>query len=1003
MPFPRINFLENPGFEVLYVPDEGVFNGTWCMQLPEGQPPAQRVVHWWGNEGSSDGGFDYYAIREQGTATEQIEFESDSLQGIVTHFRWPESMDDHYLIYRRSATACSTSSYLSHGIYPGQWQPADFELRFKAKGSAGSTLKIRTAVDGNIKVGTLAADWDSILVRTKALTESWNEYTITMPNSSVSVKTVDLRFALDDVDNPPGAEAWLDDIDLNDELKWIASEGEAAAVEIHPEGQLVVDGEPFLLRGAQDSHSWFVEAEPLDTLRSRCQTLGFGPGGMEFNTLLKPPSSFNMYATKREARLILDAAHTADMKVILWLPLFPAIAEPHNNTSLPLVPGLVEDWVENFNDHPALLGWSYGDEKPQGQIGTAVDHHVLENYDAIPAVQARFRPLFLFTGDYPFEDVPSNPGPSGHLEEMFKAAHILMPNHHPIRFSTDDPGDAVPLLSQWCWSKAMHTYGFELLYSAVPAAAIARAVLPVVQIRPINCNQRPPYGHEARTMGAQAATGHGVGFLAHEISLTRLEGDSCDVAPWDLLDPNNRAAWDSLWSGAATGLFEAFPEINRIVEPFAEKRFAGDPSLSALPPAVVTDNAYSPDSTWLWMAEDSWINPTELENTHWMDDELQTGYTCHAASAYCSGFGRIRFLEMQGAFDAARIEAAELLLTIDERPLEVLDSSCSADGNCWGDYGTYSTPMSHVSRIPGVDVAGLDSLFWADDTTGWAKFGKNDVDNVFNHAYVVGPADTLWYQDFGLQFLASGRRDYGQRESIIREPSKSRRIVDFDLTNVVRYWAADTTAAQRRNNGLFIQSYSPTRRFEPHLIYESSDANASPSAFNPSMLVYEVPQGETPKSLGAPFALFYEAPPTAVRIFELAHFEDLGESWLAAINSHNSEQCLRIYSNGHPVDPPPPSLEVIAPRSGQIVLTVPAQTSDAEYINFAPADTTFVWPNLCPDTLEFGIDDIPRPINTPWHPENPQSYQPITRWGLTLPGSTHEWSAVLIRVPHPAL
>lgn len=63
-PFPRVNFLENPGFEVLYRPDKGVFQGNGCMRLPEEDQPAERVVHWWGNEGSSDAGFDYYAIRE---------------------------------------------------------------------------------------------------------------------------------------------------------------------------------------------------------------------------------------------------------------------------------------------------------------------------------------------------------------------------------------------------------------------------------------------------------------------------------------------------------------------------------------------------------------------------------------------------------------------------------------------------------------------------------------------------------------------------------------------------------------------------------------------------------------------------------------------------------------------------------------------------------------------------------------------------------------------------
>jgi len=684
------------------------------------------------------------------------------------------------------------------------------------------------------------------------------------------------------------------------------------------------------------------------------------------------------------------------MKVILWLPLFPAIADAHNDTALPLVAGLVEEWVEHFDDHPALLGWSYGDEKPKGQISTAIDHFVLVDYNAIPAVQARFRPLFLFTADFPFEDQGGNPGPAGYLHEMFRAAHILMPNYYLIRGFNNEPNDGVPMLSQWCWSGAMHRYGFGLLGDSDPPPSIARAVPPVLQMRPAKCTQRPPRGYEARTMAAQAVAGHGVGFIGLEFGVQRIEGSDCEVSSWDLLTPANRAAWDSLSGDAATSLYEAFPDVNRIVGPFAEKRFAGDPSMSTLPPAIVTRGAYSPDSSWIWAAEDSWITPWNWtpDATHHVAEELQTGYTCHAATQWCSGFGRIRFLEMQGAFDAQRIEKADLLLTVLERLLEAPEGPCSLSG-C----RSYTTPMSHVCRIPGTDVAGRDSLFWSNDTTGWADFVEGDsVTQAFNHLYIIG-GDTLYYKDFGLQLLASGRRDFGQRIGIISQPFPSHRIVDFDLTNTVRYWVADTTSAERRNNGLFIQPYSPTRRFEPHILYESSDAYPAPSAFHPSILIYQVPQDSVPKALGAPFALFYEAPPKSVRIYELAHLSELSETWIAAINGRNSEQCLRLYSNGHPVDPPPPALEVMAPRTGQIIQVVQAQTSDAEYINFAP-DTLSV--TLCPDTLSFGIDDTSVPIETPWHPPREETYQPLTRWDLSLPESSHEWSAVLIRIPHPS-
>jgi len=60
--------------------------------------------------------------------------DSDTLRGIVMHFRWPEPMDEHFLTHRRSATTCSTTIYLNHAIYPEQWQPSNLELRFWARG-----------------------------------------------------------------------------------------------------------------------------------------------------------------------------------------------------------------------------------------------------------------------------------------------------------------------------------------------------------------------------------------------------------------------------------------------------------------------------------------------------------------------------------------------------------------------------------------------------------------------------------------------------------------------------------------------------------------------------------------------------------------------------------------------------------------------------------------------------------------------------------------------------
>jgi len=821
------------------------------------------------------------------------------------------------------------------------------------------------------------------------------------------VQSVDLQFGLHTGDNDPSAEAWLDNVKLGDDLEWIAADGEGAEVRIHPEGQFIVGDAPFFVQAVQDRHGWFVDTDPLDTLRDRCQTLGSGPGGMEFNTLLKPPSWFAVYATKREARLVLDAAHTAGMKVILWLPLYPSVAEDHNYTALPLVAGLVEEWVAYFDDHPALLGWCYGDEKPLGQIGTAKDHFVLENYEAIPTVQARFRPIFLYTTDGPFDD--GNPVDCGGtkpkfcLMKMFEIAHILMPNYFPIRFATDEPADAVPMISQWVWSFAAEYYGDGILREVEPPTRIERGVLPVMQYRPVDRSWAPPMGHEARTMAALAAAGHGVGYLAQGVGNSTMEDGGNPLGPerWDPLQLENRERWDAEFDGEATQLFEAYPEINRIVAGIAEKRFAGDPSALSLPPAVVTQNGLKP-SSGTWEVEDSWITPAD----GFADDPypggvygLRTGYACHAASGYCSGFGRLRFLDLAGEFDGARIEEAKLLLSVLQRLAEPQDPACQID-HCNG----YTTPMSHISRIPGRDaVAEKDSLKWENANEGevlwgWNHFKDKDLFEAFNHFYNKGEPDQKQYQDFGLQFLASARRDYGHREGIHLEPKPSNRMVDFDLTQIVRYWVADPSADQDRNNGLFVQPYSPTRRFEPHLIYEASDNDyGTTSMFRPTILVYQVPEGETPKALGAPFTLFYEARPGTMRLYELAHLELEDVSWLAAINAAPSDQCLRIYSNGHPGDPLLQLLDVVSPTTGDIIESYAATTTDAEYINFNPGGGA---PDHCPESLTYGIEDPLIP--TPWHPDDPSSYQPITRWDLSLPHAGDAESMVLIRIHHPS-
>ena len=309
----------------------------------------------------------------------------------------------------------------------------------------------------------------------------------------------------------------------------------------------------------------------------------------------------------------------------------------------------------------------------------------------------------------------------------------------------------------------------------------------------------------------------------------------------------------------------------------------------------------------------------------------------------------------------------------------------------------------------GGTLAEPDSLYWENDGSlhgTWRKFLENDIHRVFNHIYGVGVLDPPpEHYDFGLQFLASGRREYGTVSGIPIQPEACHRIVDFDLTQVVRYWVEDTSANDDRNNGLMVQAYSPTRHLEPDLHYHSSEEYGAPSILHPSILVYEAGEGDTPKELGAPFGLFYEAPPDVVRVFELAHLpgEGQGESWLAAVNSSESEQCLRIYSNRHTGSSPDTDLAVISAATGTLDRMIEqAEAEDIEHINFDPDRDEI--PEHCPTSLSYGIDDDHQndyPIDTPWNPDDAWSYQPITRWDLDLPGSNDELSAVLIRVPHP--
>ncbi len=198
-PVRTINFLENQGFQVIYQPYLGIFENCGASDTP-------HVVHWWGNKGFPGGDFDYYPIVKKGVnQTDQIEYESQDEQNedtpnIVIHFRDVRDMEDgNYLTYLRSPDSCPSSVYLNDLVEPNQWQPSDIKLKFRAKGgSAASVLTVSLALSSEYRLPGDDSAGDMILhLEEVGLSTSWDDYTITVPNSSMSTKSIELRFGLD--------------------------------------------------------------------------------------------------------------------------------------------------------------------------------------------------------------------------------------------------------------------------------------------------------------------------------------------------------------------------------------------------------------------------------------------------------------------------------------------------------------------------------------------------------------------------------------------------------------------------------------------------------------------------------------------------------------------------------------------------------------------------------------------------------------------------------------
>ena len=448
------------------------------------------------------------------------------------------------------------------------------------------------------------------------------------------------------------------------------------------------------------------------------------------------------------------------------------------------------------------------------------------------------------------------------------------------------------------------------------------------------------------------------------------------------------------------GVFETYPDINRMVETIGEKRFLGLPSFASLPPEIVVRGGTRPDQE-LWWVEDQWFgidqDPREISV------ELRIGNPfgkMGEGAGHCGGFAILKLDDLAGVFVPANIEKARLLLTVNYVDRDL----CAVFGS------GYPVPFTHASRIPQPDTLpwsfGQD-LNWDDFVAADDALGNEP--SVFHHP----DADHGGIYDFALKFMASGAREFEKPPTMIDPKilydhygsSETEWPYDrsevFDLTAVTRHWAGDDPEDPDRNNGLFLQAYLPTRGYEPQVLFRSSDDSAHRPWVRPLLAVYE---NEYPEPKGAPFGFFYEAlgridqfpgdniDVPSIRVYELAHREDLvpGETWLLIINiSEALTECVRLYSNRHD---PPPSIEAISAITGNWLPLSGVQ--NAEYINYGGLQTYIT----CPDTPAYSPDMWwPDPPEAP----DPYTYQPISRWKLDIPTAHGDNGVLLVKIEHP--
>ncbi|MAE72262.1 MAG: hypothetical protein CME06_17565 [Gemmatimonadetes bacterium] len=890
-PTPAYNMLENPGFEFLHEEDGGDcqnFNVFYseCCQATEGTEPQQ--MFWWRHTGTVLCGPDgqqelrpvLVPIYEEGTDPEaNIDFVEDGVRdGEVLHLRGP--LAGEKLVYRRDPEQCGC--LIDRTVQFDQWETGKIYLTFWARAAYTPQLRVNF---------NIVYDDDSTELIARDFTSfdpygAWTKFTTILTATADldgPVKSIDLSLELfprvgqSDCDPPACDEVWLDDLYLYDGLQWTQVGGDPTHVQIHPEGTLFVNQEPFVPRILHDNG--LVTAP--DEIKQRYKEIGPGGGGdhgMEFNTVVAHPSFAWNYPTKRHLALMLASANSWNMKLLPYLPVYPRF-EPRVPTSN----DLVKDWVATFNKNPGLLGWIVADEITYHKVNDVLEQgQFLEAYeegleDPESGEIEYFHPAFLFTADDVFADGESFGNgncqePTGCLRKMLNVCHILLPNIVPIRSMYDEPMEIMSAVAAWCRTAA-DLYNDEKDWTGDTESSY-RGTVGVIQFRPEQPEgTRPPSVEEMQVMSLQHVANGSLGLMYYDNHFG-YSGDPDDL--WDVLDPNSRAIYDARNNGAATEIYLGMPGVRAAIEGVMERKQLN------LPPYTTSRHVMYLDGADV---EDTWYESSFPDKTHHDSPLLETGHPC----VYnCSQNAVVRFKDFDDkvSTDAAdKIERAYLVW-----PVKRGDDCTGAKPNCpLGSLQQFNFSRTMFMRAPGGPGAQPDTIEWR-DVIAERTFTNYRDDN----AGYFGGGNVL---DVALCEGVAQIRAFASNDPIIKANAwhYSPRL---DISRIARFWKTynGENSTQDLNNGLHLQGFYRTRWVENNVVFASSENIESDpnlgNRFRPHLVVYTNPDPVATPSID--FPVFDEVDGGFVEVSTLRTNDPNGVEVLA-INNDDVSQCVKLF------------------------------------------------------------------------------------------------------------